>query len=78
MEVLVIIIEDLVVHIEMLAGVKRPTLITLIALRQLLLRRDIEVAGCDGKLLHIGLRVDILNALVHAVDGAGVLLVLRL
>lgn len=44
LEVLVIIIEDLVVHVEVLAGVERPTLITLIALRQLLLRRDIEVA----------------------------------
>ena len=78
LEVFVIIIEYLVVHVEVLARVKRSTLITLITLRQLFLRRNIEVAGSYSKLFHVSLRIDILDALVHAVNRAWILLVLRL
>jgi len=79
-EVLVIIIEYLVVaHVEVLARVQGPTLVTLVALRQLLLGRDVEIAGGHGELLHVGLRVHVLDALIHnVVDRARVLLVLRL
>jgi hypothetical protein len=61
-----------------LPRVQRPTLIPLVALRQLFLRGDVEIARCDGELLHVGLGVHILNTLVDVVDRAGVLLVLRL
>lgn len=79
-EVLVIIIEYLVVaHVEVLARVQGPTLVTLVALRQLLLGRDVEIAGGHGELLHVGLRVHVLDALIYnVVDRARVLLVLRL
>ena len=67
LEVFVIIIEYLVIHIEMLSRIQRPTLIPLITLRQLLLGRDVEVARGDGELFHVSLRVHILNALIHII-----------
>ena len=63
----------------MLAGVQGPTLVTLVALWQLFLGRDVEVTGGYGELLHVGLRVHVLDALIYnVVDRACVLLVLRL
>ena len=68
LEVFVIIIEYLVIHVEMLSGIQRATLVSLIALGKLFLWRDVKVAGSDCKLFHVSLWVNISNTLVHVVN----------
>lgn len=65
------------VYIEVLSRVEWATLITLVCLGQLLLRRHVEIALGDGKLFHVALRIHILNALVNVVYRSRVLLILR-
>ena len=60
----------------MLSSVKRATLITLVRLWKLFLRRHVKIALGDGKLFHVALGINILNALVDVVDGSSVLLIL--
>lgn len=78
LEVFVIVIENLVVHVEVLACVQGPALVTLVALRKLLLRRDVKVAGSDGELLHISLWVNVLYALINIINTPRVFLILAL
>lgn len=65
------------VDIEMLSGVQWATLITLVCLGKLLLRRHVEITLGDGKLFHVALRIHILNALVNVIYRSRVLLILR-
>ena len=60
----------------MLSSVKRATLITLVRLWKLFLRGHVKIALGDGKLFHVALGINILNALVDIVDGSSVLLIL--
>ena len=61
----------------MLSCVERATLVTLVRLRKLLLRRHVEIALSYGKLFHVSLRIHILNALINIVYRSSVLLILR-